>query len=425
MPEKDIEAEKPLQKGAREPRGRRCNMGGVDFRWVAACVSLTLIGVAIGYWVVTPIGAGVPPICHCENLRFCERVTDTTRKEVFMFSLRATATDWQHYDWTKVTTVVMVGYLDMGLVCLAHEHGARAVIIGDVSADVFVSPDKRKSWIAKQLDVVDRHFLDGLNFDFESPILPSQFDLRDGYTALVRETRAALVEKFPFAMVSVDVAWGAQGVDERNYDYQGLAAAADFLFVMAYDMQSQIRGSCVAGPNSPFPSVMEGVQSYLNASISPDRLVLGLPWYGYNYSCLALSTENVCSIRAIPFRGVYCSDAAGNEINFNIISSLLESSTSGRLWDEESQTPYFNYEMHGESLQVRYDDPKSLTVKYQYAIDEGLRGVGVWNTEALAYSSQAPRDIWDVHEMWAALPDFHENQPHNHRKQSTRHVGRD
>ncbi|WAR25860.1 DIAC-like protein [Mya arenaria] len=217
---------------------------------------------------------------------------------------------------------------------------------------------------SQQLDVVDRHFLDGLYFDFEGPILPDQFDLRDGYTALVRETRATLVQKFPFAMVSVDVGWGVQGVDERNYDYQVLVAAADFLFVMAYDMQNQIRGSCVAGANSPFPR------------------------------------ENVCSIRAIPFRGVYCSDAAGNEIKFNTISSLLESSTSGRLWDEESQTPYFNYE---------------------YAVDAGLRGVGVWNTEALVYSSQTPRDIWDVHEMWTALPDFHHNQPRNHRKQSTRH----
>ncbi|WAQ94524.1 DIAC-like protein [Mya arenaria] len=413
MPEKDIEAVQPLQKGTRETRRQWCKMAGVDFRWVAACVSLTLIGIAIGYWLIKPLGAGVPPICPCENLHFCNRIKDTTRKEVFMFSLRATATDWVRYDWTKVTTVVMVGYLDMGLVCLAHKHGARAVIIGDVTADVFVSPDKRKSWIAKQLDVVDRYFLDGLNFDFEGPILPDQFDLRDGYTALVRETRAALVEKFPFAMVSVDVAWGAQGVDERSYDNQGLAAAADFLFIMAYDMQSQIRGPCVAGPNSPFPRVMEGVQSYLNASISPDRLVLGLPWYGYNYSCLALSKENECSIRAIPFRGVYCSDAAGNEINFNTISIVHLWKTLGR-------------GMNGHSLQVRYDDPKSLKVKYQYAIDAGLRGVGVWNTEALAYSSQEPRDIWDVHEMWTTLPDFRQNQRHlNNRKHLPRPDGSD
>ena len=41
--------------------------------------------------------------------------------------------------------------------------------------------------------------------------------------------------------ISVDVAWSPYGIDGRNYDVTGLAAAADLLFVMAYDMQSQVR----------------------------------------------------------------------------------------------------------------------------------------------------------------------------------------
>jgi len=38
----------------------------------------------------------------------------------------------------------------------------------------------------------------------------------------------------------VDVAWSPYGIDGRNYDILGVAAAADLLFVMAYDMQSQV-----------------------------------------------------------------------------------------------------------------------------------------------------------------------------------------
>ncbi len=40
--------------------------------------------------------------------------------------------------------------------------------------------------------------------------------------------------------VSVDVPWSPYGIDGRSYDWQGLAQAADLLFVMAYDMQSQV-----------------------------------------------------------------------------------------------------------------------------------------------------------------------------------------
>ena len=38
----------------------------------------------------------------------------------------------------------------------------------------------------------------------------------------------------------MDVAWSPHGIDGRSFDWMGLAAAADLLFVMAYDTQSQV-----------------------------------------------------------------------------------------------------------------------------------------------------------------------------------------
>lgn len=42
--------------------------------------------------------------------------------------------------------------------------------------------------------------------------------------------------------MSVDVPWSPYDVDGRSYDWLGLAEAADLLFVMAYDIQSQVGG---------------------------------------------------------------------------------------------------------------------------------------------------------------------------------------
>ena len=52
---------------------------------------------------------------------------------------------------------------------------------------------------------------------------------REGYTALAQETSAAL--KAINATLSVCVG-GRPSYEFRNYDYVGIAAAADFLFVM-------------------------------------------------------------------------------------------------------------------------------------------------------------------------------------------------
>lgn len=54
--------------------------------------------------------------------------------QIFVFSLNPKNEDWRFYNWDKVTTVVMVGYLDMKVVCHAHQYGARAITIGEYTS---------------------------------------------------------------------------------------------------------------------------------------------------------------------------------------------------------------------------------------------------------------------------------------------------
>ena len=60
--------------------------------------------------------------------------------------------------------------------------------------------------------------------------------------ALVRETTRILHEQLPGSQVSVCAAWSPDGIDGRHYDYSALAEASDYLYVMAYDVRSQVRG---------------------------------------------------------------------------------------------------------------------------------------------------------------------------------------
>lgn len=64
------------------------------------------------------------------------------------------------------------------------------------------------------------------------------------YTELVRQTTTVFHQVIPGSSVSVDVPWSPYDVDGRNYDWAGLSAAADLLFIMAYDTQSQVTGTC-------------------------------------------------------------------------------------------------------------------------------------------------------------------------------------
>eukprot|EP01043_Picozoa_sp_COSAG02_P049647 COSAG02_NODE_5008_length_4726_cov_3.358764_4_plen_142_part_00 len=128
--------------------------------------------------------------------------------------------------------------------------------------------------------------LDGLNFDFEAP-LNSSDPRRSYYAEVVAETRAALhATGLTTTSVSVDVGWSPDNVDGRYYDIPALTAAADFLYVMDYDVRSQVVDRCLAGSNSPVGSATLGLSKWLQAGVPAQQLILGVPWYGYGYSCI-------------------------------------------------------------------------------------------------------------------------------------------
>lgn len=51
----------------------------------------------------------------------------------------------------------------------------------------------------------------------------------------------------PALQVTVDVPWSPYDIDGRSFDWQGLAAAADLLFIMLYDTQSQVSPALLTG----------------------------------------------------------------------------------------------------------------------------------------------------------------------------------
>ena len=112
-------------------------------------------------------------------------------------------------------------------VAQAHAHGVRFHVKADVHPGDLADIGAAAALIAAK---VRGAFADGINFDLESPMADAQ--LVGNYTLLVLETAALLRRENPAAVVTVDVPWSPADIDGRSYDWGGLAAAADLLFVM-------------------------------------------------------------------------------------------------------------------------------------------------------------------------------------------------
>ena len=59
---------------------------------------------------------------------------------------------------------------------------------------------------------------------------------------------------------------------------------------MAYDMHSQEYERCLAMPNSALPKAEYGLHEYLRRGVPRHKLVLGVPWFGFDYPCAEIET---------------------------------------------------------------------------------------------------------------------------------------
>ena len=170
------------------------------------------------------------------------------------------------------------------VVCALHAAKVKLVANAPYPREQLHNSTFLDDFISRMIATVQGGFLDGINFDFEDPISSAGGDAAALTNVIARTTAALKAATKPYVSVSVDVAWSPDCIDLRCYDYAGIAAAVDQLFVMAYDMRSQVfwPADCDASANSPLPLVLAGMGNWTGQelSVDPAKLILGVPWYG-------------------------------------------------------------------------------------------------------------------------------------------------
>lgn len=338
--------------------------------------------------------------CPCSNQSLCEPIHRVGPERVFAFHVGVAGNkDWTQYDWSQITTVCVFGALDPELLCHAHRVGARVTIGVDIGIASWRNASLVDAWIAEKVRKVHDGFLDGLNLDIEDSATDPD-DVR-ALSSLSARTAEAMHKAVPGSQVTFDVPSGGmlnQGTCgtqyNRRYDFGALAAAMDFLVAMDYDSNAHYPSKCPTcfDANCGLPILEQGTRCYEKLGVPASKLVLAMPWYGYDYTCGPDDKPgDICRIQAaaqISYPG-----AAG---------LLLSSSIGGRHWAANTSTPYFYYRDRSSALhRVDYDDVDSLRIKYAYARTAGHRGVGMWTANSLNYTN-----VSEVSSFWEALKEF-------------------
>ena len=196
----------------------------------------------------------------------------------------------------------------------------------------------------------------GLDVDFE--FLPGQ--LAAAYAAFLARLRRLLNSQgfFLWAALAPKTSARQAGLLYEGHDYAAVGAAVDGVLLMTYEWGYSYGPPMAISPIRSMRTVIE----YALKEIPAEKLLLGIPNYGYDWQ--------------IP----YSQSRKAFSISNQYAVSLAARYYAAIRFDESVQAPWFRYvDERGQEHEVWFEDARSIRAKLSLVPEYGLRGVGYWN----------------------------------------------
>ncbi|KAE8419746.1 glycoside hydrolase superfamily [Aspergillus pseudocaelatus] len=148
----------------------------------------------------------------------------------------------------------------------------------EVFTTMVSSPANRQTFITNLLSFLNQYGFDGVDIDWEYPGAEERGGRptdKENFTKLLQEMRQVFHSKYVMTFAAPLASYYL-----RNYDLKGASEAVDWINVMAYDIHGTWETDKKAAGHTNLTDVSKGVDNYLQAGVAPNKLVLGIAFYG-------------------------------------------------------------------------------------------------------------------------------------------------
>ena len=264
-------------------------------------------------------------------------------------------------------------------------------------SDAAATAESRARFIATMLAAFFHPFpnlFDGVDLDWEYPMGGGLRDNitrpedRENLTALVRDLRQAFdtATTLPRKTYLITAATPAGSAHLAKYELDKLGALLDFINVMTYDYHTagniaHFNAPLGSAPDDPTPhfNIRATVAAYRDAGVPSDRLVIGVPFYGYGYG--GVGAQNHGRFQPVERNGFEDTTIAGprpkwvGAVRFHQITAAMREGFV-RHFDEVARVPWLYHPT--SRIWISYDDAQSIGEKVQYVRANGLGGIMIW-----------------------------------------------
>ncbi len=226
----------------------------------------------------------------------------------------------------------------------------------ELASELFASEEAQNNLISEIITEMTEKGYGGLDIDFEFVFA---YDA-ESYADFIAKARAALAPYgyTVYAALAPKTSASQPGLLYEGHLYDKIGAAADKVFLMTYEW-----GYTYGPPMAVAPiNAVRRVLDYAVTEIPPEKIIMGIPNYGYDWTLPYKSGETRAKLIS----------------NEEAVRIAIQNNAEIR-FDETAQSPYFNYYSGDAQHEVWFEDPRSIEAKLSLPKEYGFFGVGYWN----------------------------------------------
>ena len=256
---------------------------------------------------------------------------------------------------------------DSELIALAREYGTTPLMMltslteegtfsNELVAGILQNEALADRVIENTLAVLREKGYGGLDVDFE--YIPAEY--REAYPAFLNKLREQLTPEgyVLFASLAPKSSADQRGLLYEGHDYGAVGNAVDYSLLMTYEWGYQFGPPLAVAPIRN----VEEVVRYAVSVIPPEKILLGVPNYGYDWPLPYVKGETEA-------KGL--STTAAFDLAYQKGATIM--------FDEESQAPYFNYyDENGKEHVVWFENARSVQARLDLVNKYSLGGISVW-----------------------------------------------
>lgn len=241
----------------------------------------------------------------------------------------------------------------------------------------------KQTLITNLINLVQSRGAHGVNIDFEG--LPSS------QTANFANFMVDLSNQMHAAIPGSEVSTVLYAVDWSNvFDFSIMDPVVDHYIIMGYAYYYQ--GSANTGPCDPLYhfgstynyTLSKTITDYLDKGASRDKLVMGLPYYGYEWPTTSLTIPSSTT-------------GTGTARTFAYVKNNTSGyySAGNHTWDADSYTDIYAFN-NGQNKQCFITLEDGFRKRLEHINNSGIAGIGIW---ALGYDD-------GYNQLWTAISDY-------------------